>query len=116
VRTDAATGATTFGNVYTQLLEYLIPADLVLYALMVGAVVVMRRRSPAMDRPYRTWGYPVVPLIYITLAVLLIVDLGILAPATSGIGYLLVLSGVPVYWAWRGAARRTATTIPPVAT
>jgi APA family basic amino acid/polyamine antiporter len=106
VRVDAATGATTFGNVYTQLLEYLIPADLVLYALMVAAVIVMRRKAPAMERPYRAWGYPVVPIVYIVIAMLLVVDLGILAPATSGIGYLLVLSGVPVYLAWKYAARK----------
>ena len=108
VRVDAATGATTFGNVYTQLLEYLIPADLVLYALMVAAVIVMRRKAPAMERPYRAWGYPVVPIVYIVLAMLLVIDLGILAPTTSGIGYLLVLSGVPVYLAWKYAARRRA--------
>ena len=116
VRVDPTTGATTFGNVYTQLLEYLIPADLVLYALMVAAVIVMRRKAPAMARPYRTWGYPVVPLIYIALAGLLVIDLGILAPTTSGIGYLLVLSGVPVYLAWRGVARRRGVRGAPVAT
>ena len=102
--TDAATGAVTYGNVYTQLLEYIISVDLVFYALMVGAVIVMRRKAPAMDRPYRTWGYPIVPLIYIAIATLLILDLAYLAPATSGIGYLLVLTGVPVYLTWRKRA------------
>ncbi len=56
---DGATGAVTYGNVYTQLLEYLIPADLVLYALMVAAVIVLRRKAPHLERPYRTWGYPI---------------------------------------------------------
>ncbi|MCU0648309.1 MAG: amino acid permease [Gemmatimonadaceae bacterium] len=97
---DATTGAVTYGNVYTQLLEYIIPADLVLYGLMVYAVVVLRRRLPDTPRPYRTWGYPVTPTIYLVLAAALVIDLGVLAPATSGIGYLLVLSGVPVYWVW----------------
>jgi basic amino acid/polyamine antiporter, APA family len=97
---DVATGAVTYGNVYTQLLEYIIPADLVLYGLMVFAVVVLRRRMADAPRPYRTWGYPVTPAIYLLLAALLVIDLGVLAPATSGIGYLLVLSGVPVYWVW----------------
>ncbi len=114
-RTDPATGATVFGNVYTQLLEYIIPADLVLYALMVGAVIVMRRRAPALARPYRTWGYPVVQVVYVALATLLVVDLAYLAPGTSGIGYLIVLSGLPVYLAWRrGSARRSAAAAAPI--
>ena len=100
VTTDAA-GVVTFGNVYTQLLEYIISVDLVFYALMVGAVIVMRRRRPDIERPYRTIGYPVTPLIYIALAVLLVVDLAYLTPATSGIGYLLVLTGIPAYLIWR---------------
>jgi APA family basic amino acid/polyamine antiporter len=91
----------TYGNVYTQLLEYIVSADLVFYALMVGAVIVMRRKAPRNERPYRTHGYPVVPLIYILLALLLVVDLALLKPGTSGIGYLLVLTGIPVYFIWR---------------
>jgi APA family basic amino acid/polyamine antiporter len=71
---------------------------------MVAAVIVMRRKAPTVERPYRTWGYPIVPLIYISIAALLIVDLAYLAPSTSGIGYLLVLTGVPVYLAWRKRA------------
>jgi APA family basic amino acid/polyamine antiporter len=86
VTTNPETGAVTYGNVYTQLLEYIISADLVFYALMVGAVIVMRRKAPDVERPYRTFGYPLVPLIYITLAVLIVVDLAWLVPSTSGIG------------------------------
>lgn len=101
VTTNPQTGATTYGNVYTQLLEYIISADLIFYALMVGAVIVMRRKAPEIERPYRTWGYPLVPLIYIALAGLIVFDLAYLAPSTSGIGYLLVLTGIPVYFVWR---------------
>jgi len=101
VTTNPETGAVTYGNVYTQLLEYIISADLVFYALMVGAVIVMRRKAPDVERPYRTFGYPIVPLIYITLAVLIVIDLAWLVPSTSGIGYLLVLTGIPVYFIWR---------------
>ena len=101
VTTDANTGATNYGNVYTQLLEYIIPADLVFYVLMVGAVIVMRWKRPDAERPYRTFGYPVVPLIYIVLASLLTFDLVYLAPRTSGIGFVLVLTGLVVYFFWR---------------
>ena len=98
----------TYGNVYTQLLEYLIPADLIFYALMVGAVIIMRRKAPAMTRPYRTWGYPIVPITYIVMAVAVIVDLAYLAPYTAGIGSLLVLTGIPAYLMWRRSASRNA--------
>jgi APA family basic amino acid/polyamine antiporter len=101
VAADPAGGAPVYGNVYTQLLEYIVSVDLVFYALMVGAVLVMRRRHPELARPYRTFGYPVTPLLYVAIATLLVVDLAYLTPATSGIGYLLVLTGIPVYLAWR---------------
>jgi APA family basic amino acid/polyamine antiporter len=105
--TDEKTGTATvsYGNVYTQLLEYIVSADLVFYALMVGAVMVMRRKVPAAQRPYRTLGYPLVPLVYIVLALLLVIDLAILKARTSGIGYLLVLTGIPVYFIWHRKAQ-----------
>jgi APA family basic amino acid/polyamine antiporter len=68
---------------------------------MVVAVMILRRTKPDADRPYRTWGYPVVPILSVLLAGLLIVDLGFLAPSTSGIGILIVLTGVPAYFFWR---------------
>ena len=101
VTRNVAEGTVVYGNVYTQLLEYIVSADLVFYVLMVGAVFVLRRKAPAAERPYRTWGHPVVPIIYILLAGILIIDLAFLAPTTSGIGYLIVLSGIPVYLVWR---------------
>jgi APA family basic amino acid/polyamine antiporter len=101
VTTDAGTGAVIYRNVYTQLLEYIIPADLVFYALMVGAVIILRRTAPDAPRPYRTPLYPFVPFVYILLASFLIFDLVYLAPSTSGIGFLLVLTGLPVYFIWR---------------
>src|SRR5438094_1637613 len=99
--TQSATGRVTYGNVYTQLLEYIISADLLFYLLMIVALIILRKRSTAVERPYRTWGYPIVPLVSILLAGLLIIDLAWLAPTTSGIGILIVLTGVPVYFLWR---------------
>ncbi|HYY94017.1 MAG TPA: APC family permease, partial [Pyrinomonadaceae bacterium] len=101
VTTNPCTGDTRLSNVYTQLLEYIIPADLVFYTLMVGAVLVMRRKAAGEPRPYRTPGYPFVPALYILLASLLTLDLVRLAPRTSGIGFLIVLTGLPVYFAWK---------------
>jgi APA family basic amino acid/polyamine antiporter len=101
VKVDPRNGDYTYGNVYTQLLEYIVSADLVLYMLMVGAVIVMRRKAPEIARPYRTFGYPYVPIVYLVIAGLFIIDLAILAPSTSGIGYLLVATGIPIYFIWR---------------
>src|SRR5437667_10980162 len=87
-----------------------ISAELVFYALMVGAVIVLRRTRPAAERPYRTVGYPVTPLIYISVAMLVILDLAYLAPTTSGIGFMLVLSGIPVYFLRRSRQAKALTT------
>src|SRR4029077_7294491 len=72
--TNTATQKVAYGNVYTQLLEYIVSADLIFYLLMVAAVMVLRRKTPAIQRPYRNWGYPLVPVISMVLAGLLIVD------------------------------------------
>ncbi len=101
VTTNPATGAVSYGNVYTQLLEYIVSADLVFYILLAVAVIVLRRKRPEAERPYRMWGYPFVAIVSVVLAAFLIVDLAWLAPTTSGIGYLLVLTGIPVYFVWR---------------
>jgi len=60
----------------------------------------MRRKAPEIERPYRTFGYPIVPLVYIIIAGFFIIALAILAPSTSGIGYLLVFTGIPIYFIW----------------
>ncbi|MEP6777832.1 MAG: amino acid permease [Chthoniobacterales bacterium] len=104
VTTDPVTGTVKYGNVYTQLLEYIVSADLIFYVLIVAAVIILRRKQPATTRPYRAWGYPIIPIVYMLLAGLLIVDIAAMAPSTSGIGILLVLTGVPVYFAWRTRA------------
>jgi APA family basic amino acid/polyamine antiporter len=99
--------APVFGNVYTQLLEYIVSVELVFGALSVLAVIVLRYRKPGANRPYRAWGYPVVPVIFIVLSLLLVVNLAFLAPTTSGIGYLIVLTGIPIYFIWR--SRQTSS-------
>lgn len=102
--TDPATGVTRYGNVYTQLLEYIICADLIFYLLLAAAVIALRRKRPNAERPYRTWGYPIIPIISILLAAILTIDLAWLAPTTCGIGILIVLTSLPVYLFWRNRA------------
>jgi APA family basic amino acid/polyamine antiporter len=92
--------APEYGNLYGDLLEYIIPVDVTFYTLMVGAVILLRIRSPLEPRPYRTIAYPLPPLIYIALAVLLVCDFVYLNRWTSGIGLAIVLAGIPVYLIW----------------
>jgi APA family basic amino acid/polyamine antiporter len=89
-----------FGDVYKQLLEYIVSVDLLFGTLSVFAVFVLRWREPAADRPYRTWGYPAVPIIFLTLSVFIIAVLATFNPKTSGVGVLIALAGLPVYVLW----------------
>ena len=108
VTTDAATQTVKYGNLYSDLLEYIIPVDVTFYTLMVGAVIALRIKAPFLNRPYRTVAYPLPALIYIALAVLLVVDFIYLKPKTSGIGFLIVLAGIPVYPIWQRISDRKA--------
>ena len=102
----AADGAIKYGNIYNELLEYVIPVDVLFYTLMVGAVVALRKKAPLLPRPYRTIAYPLPVFVYITLAVLLVLDFIYLKPTTSGKGFLIVLAGIPVYLIWSRVAVR----------
>jgi APA family basic amino acid/polyamine antiporter len=107
VSVEPATNAVKYGNLYNDLLEYVIPVDVAFYTLMVSAVIAFRWKAPRLERPYRTIAYPLPALIYIGLALCLVLDFIYLKPSTSGIGFLIVLAGIPVYLVWsRLAARR----------
>jgi basic amino acid/polyamine antiporter, APA family len=94
----------TLSGTYSELLDYVIFAQLMFYVLTVAAVFVLRRRLPGAPRPYRAWGYPVVPALYIIAASALMVDLLILKPRFTWPGLLIALSGVPIYY-WTTRAR-----------
>jgi len=88
----------TWGNLYSDLLDYVISAALIFYVLTVAAVFRLRRTRPDAPRPYRTWGYPVVPGAYVVLAATILAVLFAYRPATTWPGLLIVLAGIPVYW------------------
>ncbi len=96
-----------YGNLYNELLDYVVPVDVCFYALMVAAVIAMRRKLPQLPRPYRTIGYPIPVLIYLGLALLLVLDFIYLKPLRAGMGYLIVLAGIPVYLVWSQLAARS---------
>ena len=98
--------APVFGNVYTQLLEYIVSVDLISAALSVLAVIVLRRKKPEMARPYRVWGYPLTPIIFLTLSMFVTLTLMYLSPRTAGVGYLLALTGIPAYFIWNSRRKK----------
>ena len=91
----------TLSGKYGDLLDYVIFAALLFYALTVAGIFVLRRKRPAVARPYKAWGYPVVPALYIVFATLIMIDLLIYKPAYTWPGLGLVLTGLPVYFFWR---------------
>ena len=107
VRTfDPATGK--FGNLYGNLLDYVVSAALIFYILTIAGVFVLRYRSPAAERPYRAFGYPIVPALYIVTAAVILVILFIYRPSTTIPGLIIVLLGVPVFLAFRARDKRTS--------
>jgi len=83
---------------YDTLTDYAIFALTLFYALVAGSIFIYRRREPDIERPYRTWGYPVVPILFIIVSVALLIQTVINTPRQSAIGLGLILLGVPVYW------------------
>jgi APA family basic amino acid/polyamine antiporter len=96
---DAATGS--YGNLYSNLLDYVISAALIFYILTVAAIFRLRRTRPDANRPYRCWGYPWLPALYILGASIVLVVLFCYRPETTWPGLIIVLSGVPIYWLLR---------------
>ena len=71
------------------------------YALAVGAVFLLRRRRPDLERPYRTVGYPVVPLVFLAASVAMLLNSVIEQPGSTLFGFGIILLGIPAYFAWR---------------
>src|SRR5467141_4354006 len=97
---DSSTGAVTYGNLYGVLLDYVIFAALMFYVLTIGAVLVLRRKRPNAERPYRAWGYPVVPVLYMITATLIMLILILYQTQDTWPGLVIVILGVPVYLFW----------------
>ena len=107
---DAATK--TYGNLYSNLLDYVISAALIFYILTVSAIFRLRRTRPQAARPYRCWGYPWLPALYIVGAAVILIVLFCYRAATTWPGLFIVISGVPVYWFLRrrsGKPQETST-------
>ena len=91
----------TYGNLYGNLLDWVISAALIFYILTIAGVFLLRWKQPNAERPYKAWGYPIVPALYIVGASVILIVLFIYQPATSWPGLVIVLTGVPIYFLWR---------------
>ncbi len=96
---------------YETLLDYALFALWISYALMVAGVMVLRRKQPQLERPYRMWGYPVTPILFLAVAVWFLVNTLVEKPGPSFAGLLLIATGVPVYFIWRKSGATTLETV-----
>jgi len=97
-------------DTYGRLFTYVVLGEFIFYALSAGAVIVLRRRAPEMPRPYRTWGYPVTPLVFVLFSVWLIWNTAREQLLDFAVGMALMLVGLPWYWWRRGRWSRVIST------
>jgi APA family basic amino acid/polyamine antiporter len=88
----------SYGNLYSDLLDYIISAALIFYILTIAGIFRLRIKKPDADRPYRAFGYPWLPALYIIGAVAILIVLFTYRPATTWPGLIIVILGVPVYF------------------
>jgi basic amino acid/polyamine antiporter, APA family len=91
---------------YGQLLDFLVFAVVMFYILTISGLFLLRFRRPDMERPYRVFGYPVLPALYLLLAAFIEVQLLRYKPQYTWPGLIIILSGLPVYWLWRKSQGR----------
>lgn len=99
-------GVLCLSGTYTRLFTFVIFAAVLFYALAGASVIVLRRRRPDLERPYRTWGYPLTPILYVAVCVVVLGNTLWNQPVESGIGLGILALGLPAYAYWR---RRRAT-------
>ncbi len=93
---------------YAQLVDYVVFADWIFFGLAAGSVFVFRRKFPLSERPpgtYATPGYPLLPALFVAAAVWIVASVILSNPLRSGIGIVLLATGVPAYLYW--ARRKT---------
>ena len=99
-------GVTTYGNLYGTLLDYVVFAVLIFYILTIIGLFILRRTRPDAERPYKAFGYPIIPAIYVAVATVICLVLLFYKPSTSIPGLIIVLTGVPVYFIWKSLGQK----------
>ena len=86
---------------YGQLLDYVVFADWIFFGLTVGSVFVFRRTRPDAPRPFRAWGYPFTPALFVLAAIAIVISVVRVSPLQSAIGAGLMAAGVPAFYYWK---------------
>lgn len=86
---------------YKQLFTYVIFASWIFYGMTTAALIVLRRKRPDLARPYRTWGYPVVPVLFVLVAGCLVLSTLLDSPRESLLGLAIIVAGLPFYFHWQ---------------
>lgn len=107
--TTAADGKISYGNLYGDLLTYVISAALIFYILAIAAIFVLRVKQPDAERPYKALGYPIIPAFYCIGAAVILAVLFIYQTTATWPGLIIVLTGVPVYFIWKAVSGKAGT-------
>lgn len=91
-------------DTYNRLFTYVVLAEFVFYAMSCGAVMRLRAKAPLLARPYRAWGYPLTPIVFILFSLWLVANTAREEPRSTAEGAALILTGLPFYWWWRRKA------------
>jgi len=103
---------TSWQDTYNRLFTYVVLSSFVFYAMSCGAVIRLRSAAAALPRPYRAWGYPVTPIVFIAFATWLVGNTIAEQPRDSAVGAALILAGLPLYWWRRRATARPSPASP----
>ena len=95
-------------NNFAQLVDKFILGIWPFYALAVAAVYVLRRRRPELPRPYRAWGYPLVPAVFLLASLLMVLNALYTDPRGTLLTLVIIAAGIPVYWLWARRGRPVA--------
>jgi APA family basic amino acid/polyamine antiporter len=101
IKHDAVGHVTGYGNLYGNLLDYVISAALIFYILTIAGIFRLRQTRPDAERPYKAFGYPLVPILYIIGASVILIVLFLYQTATTWPGLVIVITGIPVYFIWK---------------
>ena len=92
--------ALCLSGTYNELLDYVMFAVIIFYILTIIGLFILRKKRPDAERPYKAFGYPVLPALYIIIATAIAVDL-LIYKSYTWYGFLIVLTGVPIYFLWK---------------
>ena len=101
IATGAWAAVLSVTGTFEQLATYVVFGQWIFFGLTVGAVMVLRVTRPGIERPYRTWGYPVTPVVFIAAALYISVSTLVTQPLHAVAGLAIILAGVPAYWYWQ---------------